>query len=164
MKKDLKTLNRSLAIAIAAAMTMTSVPSTLFAADFTDSDVAVEAVEPEETEAPVDVEEEPAAEEATEFSSDAAETEDVFSDHVSEEATVDTADVQVGTPGTPAKVTGLYIDTDKDYVHSPTLRWNTVEGAYKYEFAVTDAAGNEYGYVSTDSKTGKYVFRYASMG
>ena len=40
MKKDLKTLNRSLAIAIAAAMTMTSVPSTLFAADFTDSDVA----------------------------------------------------------------------------------------------------------------------------
>ena len=44
------------------------------------------------------------------------------------------------------------------------LRWNTVEGAYKYEFAVTDAAGNEYGYVSTDSKTGKYVFRYASMG
>ena len=56
MKKDLKTLNRSLAIAIAAAMTMTSVPSTLFAADFTDSDVAVEAVEPEETEAPVDVE------------------------------------------------------------------------------------------------------------
>ena len=116
MKKDLKTLNRSLAIAIAAAMTMTSVPSTLFAADFTDSDVAVEAVEPEETEAPVDVEEEPAAEEATEFSSDAAETEDVFSDHVSEEATVDTADVQVGTPGTPAKVTGLYIDTDKDYV------------------------------------------------
>ena len=81
MKKDLKTLNRSLAIAIAAAMTMTSVPSTLFAADFTDSDVAVEAVEPEETEAPVDVEEEPAVEEATEFSSDAAETEDVFSDH-----------------------------------------------------------------------------------
>lgn len=164
MKKDLKTLNRSLAIAIAAAMTMTSVPSTLFAADFTDSDVAVEAVEPEETEAPVDVEEEPAAEEATEFSSDAEETEDVFSDHVSEEATVDTADVQVGTPGTPAKVTGLYIDTDKDYVHFPTLCWNTVEGAYKYEFAVTDAAGNEYGYVSTDSKTGKYVFRYASMG
>ena len=162
MKKDLKTLNRSLAIAIAAAMTMTSVPSTLFAADFTDSDVAVEAVEPEETEAPVDVEEEPAVEEATEFSSDAAETEDVFSDHVSEEATVDTADVQVGTPGTPAKVTGLYIDTDKDYVSSPVLRWNTVEGAYKYEFAVTDAAGNEYGYVSTDSKTGKYVFRYAS--
>ncbi len=47
---------------------------------------------------------------------------------------------------------------------SPMLRWNTVEGAYKYEFAVTDAAGNEYGYVSTDSKTGKYVFRYASMG
>lgn len=161
MKKDLKTLNRSLAIAIAAAMTMTSVPSTLFAADFTDSDVAVEAVEPEETEAPVDVEEEPAAEEATEFSSDAAETEDVFSDHVSEEATVDTADVQVGTPGTPAKVTGFYIDTDKDYVSSPMLRWNTVEGAYKYEFAVTDAAGNEYAEDAIkDSKTGKYVLAY----
>ena len=161
MKKDLKTLNRSLAIAIAAAMTMTSVPSTLFAADFTDSDVAVEAVEPEETETPVDVEEEPAAEEATEFSSDAAETEDVFSDHVSEEATVDTADVQVGTPGTPAKVTGFYIDTDKDYVSSPMLRWNTVEGAYKYEFAVTDAAGNEYAEDAIiDSKTGKYVLAY----
>lgn len=161
MKKDLKTLNRSLAIAIAAAMTMTSVPSTLFAADFTDSDVAVEAVEPEETEAPVDVEEEPAAEEATEFSSDAAETEDVFSDHVSEEATVDTADVQVGTPGTPAKVNGFYIDTDKDYVFSPMLRWNTVEGAYKYEFAITDAAGNEYAEDAIiDSKTGKYVLEY----
>lgn len=163
MKKDLKTLNRSLAIAIAAAMTMTSAPSTLFAADFTDSEVAVEAVEPEETEAPVDVEEEPAAEEATEFGSNAEDTEDIFSDHVTEEATVDTADVQVGTPGTPAKVTGLYIDTDKDYVASPMLRWNAVDGAYKYEFAVTDAAGNEYGYVSTDSKTGKYVFRYAFM-
>lgn len=161
MKKDLKTLNRSLAIAIAAAMTMTSVPSTLFAADFTDSDVAVEAVEPEETEAPVDVEEEPAAEEATEFSSDAEETEDVFSDHVSEEATVDTADVQVGTPGTPAKVNGFYIDTDKDYVFSPMLRWNTVEGAYKYEFAITDAAGNEYAEDAIiDSKTGKYVLEY----
>lgn len=166
MKKDLKTLNRSLAIAIAAAMTMTSVPSTLFAADFTDSDVAVEAVEPEETEAPVDVEEEPAAEEATEFSSDAEETEDVFSDHVSEEATVDTADVQVGTPGTPAKVTGLYIDTDKidtddDYVYPPMLRWNAVDGAYKYEFAVTDAAGNEYAEDAIiDSKTGKYVLEY----
>ena len=161
MKKDLKTLNRSLAIAIAAAMTMTSVPSTLFAADFTDSDVAVEAVEPEETEAPVDVEEESAAEEATEFSSDAEETEDVFSDQVSEEATVDTADVQVGTPGTPAKVNGFYIDTDKDYVSSPRLRWNTVEGAYKYEFAITDAAGNEFGSgVDIDSKTGKYVIDY----
>ena len=164
MKKDLKTLNRSLAIAIAAAMTMTSVPSTLFAADFTDSDVAVEAVEPEETEAPVDVEEEPAVEEATEFSSDAEETEDVFSDHVSEEATVDTADVQVGTPGTPAKVTGLYVDTvdtDKDDVYSPMLRWNAVDGAYKYEFAVTDAAGNEYAEDAIkDSKTGKYVLEY----
>lgn len=164
MKKDLKTLNRSLAIAIAAAMTMTSAPSTLFAADFTDSEVAVEAVEPEEAEAPVDVAEEPEAEDASEFSSDAEDTEDVFSDHVSEDATVDTADVQIGTPGTPAKVSGVSIDTDKDYVSTPTLRWNTVEGAYAYQFAVTDAAGNEYAdYAIRDEKTGKYVLSYESI-
>ena len=36
MKKDLKTLNKSVAIAIAAAMTATSAPTPLLASDFTD--------------------------------------------------------------------------------------------------------------------------------
>ena len=36
MKKDLKTLNKSVAMAIAAAMTATSAPTPLLASDFTD--------------------------------------------------------------------------------------------------------------------------------
>lgn len=160
MKRDLKTLNRTLAITIAAAMAMTSAPSAVFAADpFSDgTDAAV-------------VAEAPAAEEPELVSDGASEpVEEVFTDEaVTEEVNVDVADAEAtypqGTAGTPAKVGGVWIDTNGKIVSRPMLRWEAVPGAYKYEVVVTDAAGNEYTY-SPDSTydqataTWKYVVDY----
>ena len=78
MKKDLKTLNKSVAIAIAAAMTATSAPTPLLASDFTDGGDFVS----ESPAAEADITEE-AAVEADGFGDEAAVaavTEDGFGD------------------------------------------------------------------------------------
>lgn len=168
MKRDIKLLNKSLALAITAAMTITSVsPSVVMAEnefasveEFGDGFEAADVVEaPAAEEAVAETTEEEAG-----FGDEAA-TEETFADEVvTDEAVVAEAEsVSVGTPGAPAKVTGLWIDTDGKYVSEPTLRWNYVPGVSRYEFSITDAQGNEYGYYPDseyDETAQKYVYKF----
>lgn len=166
MRKDMKLLNRSLSLAIAAAMTITSLPSPVLAADlFGDG-----------AEIPVVVEESVDAVMADAFGSGAEEVaqealapEEVFTapeeaaaEEVTEEADLDVQGAEVTTEN---KVSGLLTDEKGD------LTWNDPNyvresgydgsGHYRYtasyyDISVTDAAGNAYGN-SVDSDGVRYI-------
>lgn len=166
MKRDIKLLNKSLAFAITAAMTITSVsPSVVmaeneFAAaeEFGDGFTVADTAEtPTAEDAPVEV-----TEEAAGFGDEAAAEEAFVDEATTDEAVIADAEaVSVGTPGTPGKVTGLWIDTESEYVWEPTLRWNYVAGVSRYEFSVVDAQGNEYSWLDRDydETAGKWVYK-----
>ncbi|MDO5135495.1 MAG: hypothetical protein Q4D55_05530 [Eubacteriales bacterium] len=124
MKKDSKLFNRSLALAMAAAMTVTSVPSSVLAADLFGDGAA--------DTAPVVVEE---MAETDLFDSGAAEVAEepaeVFTAPAeTEEVTVDTFETPAQDPG---KVTGLYVDAEEK-----CLKWDAVTAADYYRVYVTD--------------------------
>lgn len=170
MKRDLKTLNKTLALAIAAAMAMTSAPGIAFADDFGDGTVAeAEAVVAEEEEESVDAAAEAETEEAAEAeaaeeieteseetvqeetaaaedASAQAEAEDLFSSEVDADAAGAATSEAKGTQGTPAQVTGVQVVTDSEVTSYPKLSWNYVPGAYEYRIVVKDSMGNVYKY------------------
>ena len=156
MKKDLKTLNRSLALAITAAMAMTSAPAATFAADVevADVDVAADVEEAGTEDVEVEAADVDVADDAEEAVADeqAADAGDLFADEVTDDNVA-----EVGVAGTPAQVTGLYIDTDKDNVSTPTLRWDAVKDVNKYQISVKDAQGVEYAYSSYGDKELDYA-------
>lgn len=167
MKRDIKLLNKSLALAITAAMTITSMsPSVVmaeneFAAveEFGDGFEAVDAVEaPTAEEAPV-AEEAPAevTEEEAGFGDEAAA--EAFADEsMTDEAVVAEAEAEAefvpGTQGTPAQVTGLHIDVEQEagqgWLNEPTLKWNAIDGVQGYEVSVKDGQYSYYDYFSTE--------------
>ena len=142
MKKDLKTLNKSVAIAIAAAMTATSAPTPLLASDFTDGGDFVS----ESPAAEADFTEE-AAVEADGFGDEAAVaavTEDGFGDS---EAVADAAesgstdDVAAFDAEAPGKIGHVAFDEEDKNV----LTWYADQKADEYQIRVTD---------------GEYTYRY----
>ena len=138
MKRDLKTLNKSVAIAIAAAMTATSAPTPLLASDFTDGGDFV-------SESPVVSEDAEAAVQADGFGDEsavAAVTEDGFGDSEAVEAEVNgsTDDTIAADAEAPGKVG--HVEFDKDEPNK--LTWYADQKADRYQIKVTDEAGYVY--------------------
>ena len=165
MKRDLKTLNKSVAIAIAAAMTATSAPTPLLASDFTDGGDFV-------SESPVVSEDAEAAVQADGFGDEsavAAVTEDGFGDSEAVEAEVNgsTADTIAADAEAPGKVSHVAFDKDD----SDRLTWYADQKADSYQIKVTDEAGyvyydkdfNEYNKATEDDyESTKYLSYYIS--
>ena len=147
MKRDLKTLNKSVAIAIAAAMTATSAPTPLLASDFTDGGDFV-------SESPVVSEDAEAAVQADGFGDEsavAAVTEDGFGDSEAVEAEVNgsTDDTIAADAEAPGKVG--HVEFDKDEPNK--LTWYADQKADRYQIKVTDEAG--YVYYNGNYSSGK---------
>ena len=142
MKKDLKTLNKSVAIAIAAAMTATSAPTPLLASDFTDGGDFVS----ESPAAEADTTEE-AAVEADGFGDEAAVaavTEDGFGDSeavADAEESGSTDEIAAFDAETPGKIGHVAFDEEDKNV----LTWYADQKADEYQIRVTD---------------GEYTYRY----
>ena len=142
MKKDLKTLNKSVAIAIAAAMTATSAPTPLLASDFTDGGDFVS----ESPAAEADTTEE-AAVEADGFGDEAAVaavTEDGFGDSeavADAEESGSTDEVAAFDAEAPGKIGHVAFDEEDKNV----LTWYADQKADEYQIRVTD---------------GEYTYRY----
>lgn len=138
MKKDLKTLNKSVAIAIAAAMAATSAPTPLLASDFTDGGDFV-------SEAPAVDDSAEAAVQADGFGDEsavAAVTEDGFGDSeaITAEEGGTTDEITAADAEAPGKVT--HVEFDKD--NSERLTWYADQKADRYQIKVTDEAGYVY--------------------
>ena len=135
MKKDLKTLNKSVAIAIAAAMTATSAPTPLLASDFTDGGDFVS----ESPAAEADTTEE-AAVEADGFGDEAAVsavTEDGFGDSeavADAEESGSTDEVAAFDAEAPGKIGHVAFDEEDKNV----LTWYADQKADEYQIRVTD--------------------------
>lgn len=146
MKKDLRMLNRTLALAITAAMTVTSTPGAVFAADaFSDGGAVV-------AEAPADQSPELISDGSTEP------VEEVFVDGDAEEVSVGVADAELdpnGIPEKPAAVTNLAIDEDG------TLSWDATNVADRYELSVEDA-GKGYTIIDDSWDGTEYQYSYPS--
>ena len=142
MKKDLKTLNKSVAIAIAAAMTATSAPTPLLASDFTDGGDFVS----ESPAAEADTTEE-AAVEADGFGDEAAVaavTEDGFGDSeavADAEESGSTDEAAAFDAEAPSKIGHVAFDEEDKNV----LTWYADQKADEYQIRVTD---------------GEYTYRY----
>lgn len=148
MKKDLKTLNKSVAIAIAAAMAATSAPTPLLASDFTDGGDFV-------SEAPAVDDSAEAAVQADGFGDEsavAAVTEDGFGDSeaITAEEGGTTDEITAADAEAPGKVT--HVEFDKDDPNK--LTWYADQKADRYQIKVTDEAGYVY-YDSYYSDTNK---------
>ena len=61
--------------------------------------------------------------------------------------TVPTGDQTEGVNAKPAKVTGVWIQTEADAdqnIYAPTIRWNDIENVARYDVEVKDSKGNLY--------------------
>lgn len=145
-------LKRFMALAVAVTVTVSSLPTSLAFAEeavieevthVEAADTVEEAVE-EAVEEIVDDETADQAEEVPASEEGVADGEVVVEgiEEVAVEAADDTMELNKGINAVPAKVANLRIQTEDE--DSPTLHWDQVEGAYKYEISVVDAAGHVY--------------------
>lgn len=150
-------LKRSMALAVAVAMTASSLP-TSFA--FAEEEIVMEEVALDaavEEEADVLVEEPAVAEAEVAVSEEVAADEFVMDIETVEEGAEEAELNATGTPGTPAQVTGLTFNQGGD------LAWNYIPGVDEYEIRVTDAAGSEYSDDTKDDGAGKQIPKYVTV-
>lgn len=80
--------------------------------------------------------------------------------------TVPTGDQTEGVNAKPAKVTGVWIQTEADEdqnIYAPRIRWNDIENVARYDVEIKDSKGNLYSY-SPDYYNNAYHTDYISTG